>query len=362
MSHQNSCPTSEIIPSRKLKPKFSFVLLLGFLVMACILLSLGTLKGQDPLQRYGEVSTLPMEKRRAEFGKASPKEKSDLFRTHLALYVAKHPELSNYQNQIILDGMALATPERYEVPTNSPDWKLKVEEPLKQFQGRVLASFSRDEGAKIFATMGQVDAQDDLLQKYREISQLPMGDRRAAFRNASAQDKSDFWRVHLALYVARHPELSEAQKVIISAGLSLVKPELFDVRFDSPDWSAKVAEPLKEFKNNILGVFTKEQAARVFATIGDANYPSDVPRVKPSTVSQVSSQLQGNQSSGDMFVLTRFAAKNTLPWADCGCNKSESYCGSSSHCGNDTCNTTQYGCGYFWLNTCNGGCIDDFLN
>lgn len=249
--------------------------------------------------------------------------------------------------------MSLATPEMYEVPRDSPDWKTKVEGPIKQFQGRVLYGFSRDEGAKIFAAMADLEGQDDLFQKYREVSELPMRERRAAFGNASPKNKSDLWRVHLALYIAKHPEINEAQKVIILEGMSLATPELFDVRFDNPEWKTKVTEPLRQFKNHALGVFSKEEAGKAFATIGDPQYPDVGPRVKPSTASQVSSRQLGYESRSDMFTLSRFAATNF----DCSCNRDESWCGAGYHCGNDGCDKTVYGCGYFWLNTCNGGCL-----
>jgi hypothetical protein len=341
------------------------ICLLAFAVAACAMLGLGMIrsgKAQDSLQKYEDLSVVPIEKRRAAFSNASPKDKSDLFRTHLAIYLARHAELTEDQRRIILKGISLATPQLYEQPLDNADSKAKTEEQLRQFQVSVLSGFSRDQGAKIFATMGDLAVQDDLFQKYREISALPMRERKAAFKNALPQDKSDLWRIHLALYIAKHPELSEAQIVIILEGMSLVRAELFDVPFDSPEWKPKVKEPLKRFENHILGVFSKEEAARVFATIGDAQNPSDIPRVKLPSTSQVFSRQSGYESRGEMFVLTRFATKNSLAWADCACNRSESWCGSNASCRADTCETTQYGCGYFWLNTCNGGCIDNHLD
>src|SRR5207245_3817680 len=97
---------------------------------------------QDPLKKYADVSALPTEKRRAAFIEASAREKSELFRTHLALYLARHAELNEDQKQIILEGMSLATPERYELRPDSPDWKAKVGEPMKQSELRIRAAFS----------------------------------------------------------------------------------------------------------------------------------------------------------------------------------------------------------------------------
>ena len=166
--------------SPKSTRKQTTVFLLAFVIAACAMFGPVVIrrgKAQDPLQKYGDVSALPSEKRRAAFSNASPKARSDLFRTHLALYLAKHPELNEEQKQIILQAMSLITPELYAIPSDSPDWKARVEGPMIQSENRVRAAFSREEGARIFATLGDQEGQD-LLQKYRDVCALPMKKRK----------------------------------------------------------------------------------------------------------------------------------------------------------------------------------------
>lgn len=60
-----------------------------------------------------------------------------------------------------------------------------------------------------------IDAAGEALRKYREAAALPMPERRDFFRNLSAADKSNLWRIHLALYLATRPEMSKEQKEIV---------------------------------------------------------------------------------------------------------------------------------------------------
>jgi hypothetical protein len=108
----------------------------------------------DILKMYYDLSALPLPERRVSFRNASSNDKSELWRTHLALFLVKRPELNEWQKQIILAAMSLATPEYFDVRSSSPDWKVKVREPLRSLEQQVLMAFSFNDGAKIFATLG----------------------------------------------------------------------------------------------------------------------------------------------------------------------------------------------------------------
>src|SRR2546430_2749514 len=95
--------------------------LLASLVTACVMPRSGTLKRQEPLQKYLDILTLPMAKSRLVLNKTSPRGKSDRCRTLFALNLAKHPDLSEAQKVIILDGMSFVTPERFELRSDSPE-------------------------------------------------------------------------------------------------------------------------------------------------------------------------------------------------------------------------------------------------
>ena len=109
---------------------------------------------QEILRKYSELSALPLRGRRAAFRRLSSAEKSALWQTQLALVLVKHPELNEWQKELILDAMLLLTPEHYEVPSNSPDWKAKVREPSRRLEQEITVAFASEDAARIFTTLG----------------------------------------------------------------------------------------------------------------------------------------------------------------------------------------------------------------
>lgn len=106
------------------------------------------------LQKHRDFSSLSLAERKELFEKLNSEEKSDLWRFHLALYLAHHPNLNREQRKVILDGMSLATPEFFSLSPDNPLWKVQVEQPLQLLNQRALAVFSKSEGAEIFNALG----------------------------------------------------------------------------------------------------------------------------------------------------------------------------------------------------------------
>ncbi|HEX5883135.1 MAG TPA: bacteriocin fulvocin C-related protein [Pyrinomonadaceae bacterium] len=108
------------------------------------------------LKLYYDASSLPLLETKALFRSASSKNKSHLWRTHLALFLATRPELKESQKEIILAAMSLITPEFFEIRSTDSAWKHKVREPLRSLEERIVATFSFAEATKIFAKLGGV--------------------------------------------------------------------------------------------------------------------------------------------------------------------------------------------------------------
>jgi hypothetical protein len=108
----------------------------------------------DILKLYYDVSALPITERKASFRNASSNDQSNLWRTHLALFFVKRPELNEWQKTVVLAAMSLATPAYFEVRPGSPSWRSKVRDPLRSLEEQIIAAFSFEDGAKIFATLG----------------------------------------------------------------------------------------------------------------------------------------------------------------------------------------------------------------
>lgn len=109
---------------------------------------------EDILKMYYDMSALPLKKRRAAFRYLSPNDRSDLWKTHLVLFLVKRPELTELQKETILAAMALATSEYFGVRSSDPAWKFKVQEPSRLLERQISTAFSLEDATTIFATLG----------------------------------------------------------------------------------------------------------------------------------------------------------------------------------------------------------------
>lgn len=270
----------------------------------------------DVLQKYADVSALSLPERRGFFRNASANDKSSLWKIHMALYLVKRPELRNEQKQVILDAMSLASPELFEVPMTDPAQRAKANEPLQLLTKRSLEVFPKNEAAEFLGNMGGGQAETELLQKYKKISDLSKQNRKSSFNAASAIDKSDLWKVHLALYLAKHSELNKEQKEVILEAIALATPELYGTSAKSSEQKAEVDEPLQLLTKRAHEVFSKEEGAEVFDNLGGAESPSSLNLLEPEV---------------------------TTMRRDCGCSHASDWC--FNDCFGTGCNQSASGCG-----------------
>jgi hypothetical protein len=202
-------------------------------------------------------------------------------------------------------------------------------------------------------TGGEVE--DDTVRLYLEISALSLKKRRAAFRNASPNQKSLLWRTHLALFLVKRPEFNEWQRAIIYSAMELVTADYFDVRSDDPAWKTKVQEPSRSLELQILNAFSRLDAAKIFATLGD-----DAESAKSNASLLLKNIYQTPLSDSGPYkqvILTKLVADDfELEQTSCECSTSSDYCSIWSACRSGGCATTADGCGTFWSYPCNGAC------
>jgi hypothetical protein len=316
-----------------------------------------TYEAGELLQKYGEISALPMSDRRNFFRNCSARDKSNLWRVHLALQLVKRPELNGGQVRIILDAISLSSSEFFAATNGTPTEKTKADDALQSLTRRALGAFRKNEAAEVFANMGGGKAEDDILQKYYDISALPLKKRRASFRNASSNDKSDLWRTHLALFLVKRPDLNEWQKEIILVAMSLATPELFEVRPTNPGWKAKVGEPLRSLQEHIVVAFSLEDGAKIFATLGDnTESAKGSPNQAGSILLNTINYKQPNDTSPyKLWTHSRFAGQDVqLEGGNCQCSMESDWCPMGGACSGTGCSPTSSGCGTLWGYPCNG--------
>jgi hypothetical protein len=278
---------------------------------------------EEVLQKYVAVSAQPVEDRIKSFQALSPKERSLLWRIHLALYLIQRPDLTKDQQNVVLDTLSVATPQLFAAPDLSdPGWRARVHEPLARLQERGLQLFNKQEAAEIFSTLGQGQQETEALRKYLTLSELRRGERKVAFVKTSAQEKSELWHVHFALNLAQHPEWNEQQRSIVLEAAAMVTARLYETPKDE-QWTELVDQPVRLFMQKALLVFKKSEAVALFVELGGDEPKSH--HAKPSDTPA------------------------------CTCSHDSDWC-VSYDCYSNQCKSSPTGCGTMWLYPCDGLC------
>lgn len=196
---------------------------------------------------------------------------------------------------------------------------------------------------------------------YYAVSTLPVRDAKALFRNASLNDKSELWRTHLTLFLTKHPELNERQKEIILAAMSLATPEFFEVRSSNPEWKAKVGEPLRSLEEQIASGFSRKDAVKIFATLGDNTESANCSAiyVGPVLLEKINYMPLSDSGSHIQWADNRVGEQDKaigLQRGSCDCSMDSDWCPISSYCSKGNCSPTDRGCGTLWSYPCNGVC------
>jgi len=212
---------------------------------------------------------------------------------------------------------------------------------MKQSEESIRAAFSREDGARIFATLGDQEGQD-LLQKYMDICALPMKGRKDAFRKASPTDASDLWRTHLALYLARHPELNEAQRQSILGVMSFASPEFFKLPH------AKAEGQVGPLESSVHGIFSRIEGAKIFATLGEPD-PSQTLKGSTALLEAPTKWKQPNRFIG------RLEERKDCECTSSCMNTCWNYCQ-----GTQGCTQSSGGCGFLWQCDCTAMCAPVF--
>lgn len=266
-----------------------------------------------------------MNKRGKAFSGFSDEDKANAFKLHLALQFVKRPNLTAEQKDLVLESISAITTDAYDRTKDR-----KNREPVFQsLEVRATSIFSRQEAFEIFASLGGGQTDVEYLQKYLGLANIKkMPERKEFFRNASSQDKSQYWKIHFALSLVLFPDLNKQQKEVILDAIALVNPQIYETSKTSSEWKTKVDEPTIEFSNRALRTFDKEKGVKIFVKLGGEVEPLDweweIDPLKP----------------------------------DCDCSiGSIAGCGWEPTCaGAGTCNIVRSNCGFLWQFDCDGKC------
>ena len=115
--------------------------------------AIGGAQDSEALRKYSELSDLSKEDRKVSFSLMAAEDRSSLWRVHLALNLARHPEWTEQQRSIVLEAITMVTPRLYKTPRDS-NWTRLVDEPVRLLTQRAQFVFNKQEGAALFSELG----------------------------------------------------------------------------------------------------------------------------------------------------------------------------------------------------------------
>jgi len=174
----------------------------------------------------------------------------------------------------------------------------------------------------------------ELPHTYDEISEFPLGYRKAIYSALAAETRAQLWQEQFERFL-QSENLAEAQREVLLEAIELATPELFSAMKDrSHRGFVQARQRLAEFEKRARETFGNEVTGDLFGRIGPADIEIGI--IKPRGVA-------------------KFQSSATLS-AGCSCSTVSDYCSSAFHCVSGGCIVIRNECGTFWTYDCNGQC------
>ena len=181
----------------------------------------------------------------------------------------------------------------------------------------------------------------DVWRAYDNMSSMPLVERKKDYQVLSSSMKASLWAHHLRKMLIEHPEFTPEQVGLIKEYLSVLKPQLFDIRNDTPEWWVSVGVPLQELVKRAKVLFDARLVRTMFTDL--AGHSSGL------RSDSAFAQTMSSESTKKRIV------PNT---PTCECSTAVDMCIPGWKCIQGGCYFTSQGCGALWLNSCVGLCIE----
>lgn len=230
------------------------------------------------LQQYIDISSASTGEMRKIFGELSAVDKAEMFRLHLSLQLVKRQSLTAGQKEFILDALSQITPDLY-ADNNAKREKTKQNVELLTLQAKAL--FAPKEVFEIFGNLGSAE---DLvrLKKYESLAPLTMASRRQVFREASAAEKEDFWKIHVVMYFYENRGMHAYQNSFLLSLSDFLTPSNFVFSSESPEWEKKIVKPSQDIFQRAQQLFSKEETYNLLSRLGGVPGNSDIASLLPN--------------------------------------------------------------------------------
>jgi hypothetical protein len=111
---------------------------------------------------------------------------------------------------------------------------------------------------------------DEIPRSLAELSAFPIAFRRVIVNRVSAERRTQFWQDHLRTFLGPESTLTEEQRSLVNETI-----ECLPDAFASP--VAETQDKLRLVEDGLRLLFTREQAAAMFGTLGPAEPPEGLP-------------------------------------------------------------------------------------
>lgn len=201
---------------------------------------------------------------------------------------------------------------------------------------------------------------------YENLTLLSINDRKEFYNELSPELKSELWKVHLKLYLAKNSDLNEKQIQAVEAVLTFIKPQLFEISQDNPEWEEKVNRPTQNLTKGILEVFPREVARELLTVLGDSqsSISFNIRRINYVPILNNDNCARPKQEIKPFLVKKQIKTQDQqfkmisarLVPENCDCSTRSDWCPQGTSCDQSPCQQQQF-CGTMFLYICNGLCI-----
>ncbi|MBX3291457.1 MAG: bacteriocin fulvocin C-related protein [Acidobacteria bacterium] len=277
------------------------------------------------LDDYISITSLPADKKRRAFREASPADRATFFRLHLALQLVKLPDLTEAQAKLVLDAISVINRDTYDV--SNIEKRALAERDALDLQNRSLSVFSPIKTSEIFAGLGGGPDELEVLTRYQSIIRVDsISDRKSLFRRLSVVERTKLWAIQLAYHLATDEELNSHQKEILFRGIKILRSTALEENCEAEFAGTALGKELTELELDAIASFDKREFNKVFVSLGGSGNCT----IKGAYVTEVN--------------------------PDCGCSLSYNDCTQTTTCSSGGCTKSCFGCGFLWLQSCNGEC------
>lgn len=217
-------------------------------------------------------------------------------------------------------------------------------------------------------TTAEIQTQSEVEEKavkiYSNLSLLSISERKALFGGLTPELKSEIQKVQLRSYLSKHPDLTDKQRKAIESAIVFIKPQVYEIPQDNPEFEEKVNKPMQLLEKKMLEVFSREVVRELLNVLGGSqsavslnveriNFVLELSnpgcaRAKRETNSWLTKKIQTQQPFKQTSV--------SFAEAQCACSVDSSGDCFAGKCYFTNCSQQNW-CGRWYAYVCNGDCF-----